>query len=59
MSLNRRSVTCVLKYAEEFPYFDDSRAYYREAMLLGRLRVNDEVSFFSYFFKTKTLLRLY
>jgi hypothetical protein len=55
MSLNRRSVTCVLKYAEEFPYFDDSRAYYREAMLLGRLRVNDEVSFFSYYFFFKNL----
>ena len=31
-------------FAQEFPYFEDSLAYYTEAMTLGRLRVNDEVT---------------
>ena len=30
-------------FSQEFPYFDDSVAYYRQAMARGRLRVNDEV----------------
>jgi hypothetical protein len=31
-------------FAQEFPYFEDSLSYYKEAMTLGRLRVNDEVT---------------
>ena len=31
-------------FSQEFPYFEDSVAYYKEAMALGRLRVNDEVT---------------
>ena len=35
-------------FSQEFPYFEDSEAYYREAMSKGRLRVNDEVVDTSY-----------
>jgi len=35
-------------FSQEFPYFEDSEAYYREAMGKGRLRVNDEVVDTSY-----------
>ena len=31
-------------FSQEFPYFDDSVAYYTNAMKVGRLRVNDEVT---------------
>ena len=31
-------------FSQEFPYFEDSVAYYTNAMKVGRLRVNDEVA---------------
>ena len=35
-------------FAAEFPYFDDSTAYYTTAMKDGRLRVNDKDADVSY-----------